>query len=144
MFRTRHYSVRTEQVYVNWAKRFILLHRKRHPNPMRKPKIAQYLTYLATFAEALRSMKGHVKNKFQSWLAMDSFLDSLPLLRRELPLSPSYAQLFSLRAAAVVPLGSPGYFSFRVLPQVVRPETVSLLWFAWLADWVAVCQPGFY
>ena len=36
------------------------------------------------------------------------------------------------------------YFSFRCLPLVVVPETLSLLRFAWLADWVAVCQPGFY
>jgi len=44
MFRTRHYSIRTEQAYVNWAKRFILFHHKRHPNTMREPEIAQYLT----------------------------------------------------------------------------------------------------
>ena len=48
MLRTRHYSIRTEQAYVNWAKRFILFHRKRHPNTMHEPEIAQYLTYLAT------------------------------------------------------------------------------------------------
>jgi hypothetical protein len=34
-----------------------------------------------------------------------------------------------LRAAAVVPLGNPGYFSFRFLPLVVLPETLSLLRF---------------
>ena len=92
-------------------------------------------------------MKGHVKNKLQPRrLAKDTFMDSLPLLRRELPLSPSYPSfsLSALRAAAVVPLGSPGYFSFRFLPLVVLPETLSLLRFAWLADWMAVCQPGFY
>jgi hypothetical protein len=98
-------------------------------------------------AAAHCSMKGHVKNKLQPRrLAKDTFMDSLPLLRRELPLSPSYPSfsLSALRAAAVVPLGSPGYFSFRFLPWVVLPETLSLLQFAWLADWVAICQPGFY
>ena len=29
--RTLHYSLRTEEAYVNWIKRFILLHGKRHP-----------------------------------------------------------------------------------------------------------------
>ena len=48
MLRTRHYSIRTEQANVNWAKRFILFHRKRHTNIMREPEIAQDLTYLAT------------------------------------------------------------------------------------------------
>jgi hypothetical protein len=91
------------------------------------------------------SMKGRVKNKLQPRrLARDFFMDSLPLLRRELPYA-SFS-LSALRAAAVVPLGSPACFSFRFrfLPRVVLPETVSPLRFAWLADWVAVCQPGFY
>jgi len=35
------------------------------------------------------SMKGHVKSKLQLWqLAKYSFMDSVPLLRRELPVSP--------------------------------------------------------
>ena len=92
-------------------------------------------------------MKGHVKSKLQLWqLAKDSFMDSLPLLRRELPLSPSCSQLLSLRAprARCGSFGESRYFSFRFLPLVVLPETLSLLRFAWLADWVAVCQPGFY
>src|SRR4030095_1824043 len=56
------------------------------------------------------SMKGHVKNKLQLRRLAKDFMDSLPLLRRELPLSPSCSQLLSrrsFRAAAVVPLGVP-------------------------------------
>ena len=30
--RVRHYSIRTEQAYVGWIKRYILFHGKRHPN----------------------------------------------------------------------------------------------------------------
>lgn len=29
--RLRHYSLRTERAYVDWIKRFILFHGKRHP-----------------------------------------------------------------------------------------------------------------
>jgi hypothetical protein len=29
--RVRHYSLRTEEAYVAWARRFILFHHKRHP-----------------------------------------------------------------------------------------------------------------
>jgi len=29
--RVKHYSPRTEQTYMDWAKRFILFHDKRHP-----------------------------------------------------------------------------------------------------------------
>jgi hypothetical protein len=60
-------------------------------------------------------------------------MDSLPLLRRELPVCPQVTDSFSLsafRAAAVVPFGGPGYFSFRFLPLVLLPETLSLLRFA--------------
>jgi hypothetical protein len=92
-------------------------------------------------------MKGHVKNKLQlRRLAKDCFMDSLPLPRRELPSAPGFLSCFlsALRAAAVVPFRSLGYLSFRFLPLVVLPETLSLLRFAWLADWVAICQPGFY
>ena len=32
--RVRHMSYRTEQTYVDWIRRFILFHNKRHPNEM--------------------------------------------------------------------------------------------------------------
>ena len=32
--RTQHYSIRTEQAYVDWARRFILFHKKWHPQEM--------------------------------------------------------------------------------------------------------------
>ena len=32
--RIKHYALRTEQAYVNWIKRFILFHDKRHPREM--------------------------------------------------------------------------------------------------------------
>ena len=33
--RVKHYSIRTETLYVQWIKRFILFHNKRHPQEMR-------------------------------------------------------------------------------------------------------------
>jgi hypothetical protein len=32
--RVKHYSIRTEQAYVDWIRRYILFHRKRHPKDM--------------------------------------------------------------------------------------------------------------
>ena len=32
--RLKHYAIRTEQVYVDWIRRYILFHRKRHPEEM--------------------------------------------------------------------------------------------------------------
>ena len=45
--RVKHYSIRTEQAYVNWIRRFILFHRKRHPNQMGAAEIEAFLTHLA-------------------------------------------------------------------------------------------------
>ncbi len=45
--RTRHYSYRTEQTYVDWIKRYILFHNKRHPAEMGAPEFQSFVTYLA-------------------------------------------------------------------------------------------------
>ncbi len=46
--RFKHYSIKTEQVYIHWAKRYILFHNKKHPKEMGKVEIEQFLTHLAT------------------------------------------------------------------------------------------------
>jgi len=46
--RLKHYSIRTEETYCNWVKRFILFHNKRHPKDMSAPEITAFLTHLAT------------------------------------------------------------------------------------------------
>jgi len=46
--RTQHYALSTEQAYVDWAKRFILFHHKRHPREMGSPEVEAFLTSLAT------------------------------------------------------------------------------------------------
>ena len=45
--RTKHYSYRTEQAYIEWIKRFILFHGKRHPKDMGAQEVQAYITYLA-------------------------------------------------------------------------------------------------
>ena len=45
--RTKHYSLRTEESYVNWIKRFVLFHNKRHPKEMGEKEINVFLTHLA-------------------------------------------------------------------------------------------------
>ena len=46
--RLKHYSVRTETCYVDWIKRYILFHNKRHPKDMDGAEIESFLTHLAT------------------------------------------------------------------------------------------------
>jgi len=45
--RTRHYSLRTEQAYVGWIRRFILFHNKRHPEELGETEVSEFLTHLA-------------------------------------------------------------------------------------------------
>ncbi len=45
--RLRNYSYRTEKSYLQWAKRFILFHKKRHPSEMGRAEVEAFLTHLA-------------------------------------------------------------------------------------------------
>ncbi len=45
--RVQHYAIRTEQTYIEWIRRFILYHKKRHPKDMREPEVAEFLTHLS-------------------------------------------------------------------------------------------------
>jgi integron integrase len=56
--RVRHYARRTEDCYVDWVRRFILFHGKRHPADLQAPHIEAFLTYLA--------VQGHVSASTQN------------------------------------------------------------------------------
>jgi integron integrase len=45
--RAKHYSLRTEEAYIQWIRRFILFHNKRHPKDMGAEEVGQFLTDLA-------------------------------------------------------------------------------------------------
>ena len=45
--RARHYSLRTEEAYVGWIRRFVVFHGKRHPRDLGEPEINAFLTHLA-------------------------------------------------------------------------------------------------
>ncbi|NIK63434.1 hypothetical protein FHR48_000946 [Xanthomonas arboricola] len=46
--RLRHYSLRTEQAYISWIRRFILASGNRHPAQMGQADVEAFLTRLAT------------------------------------------------------------------------------------------------
>jgi len=56
--RVKHYSIRTETQYVQWVKRFILFHNKRHPQEMGTTEVEAFLTHLA--------VDGHVSASTQN------------------------------------------------------------------------------
>ena len=45
--RVKHYSIRTEKQYVQWVRRFILFHGKKHPKDMGGAEVEAFLTHLA-------------------------------------------------------------------------------------------------
>lgn len=45
--RVHHYSLRTEQAYIQWIRRYIFFHNKRHPRDMGANEIASFLSRLA-------------------------------------------------------------------------------------------------
>jgi site-specific recombinase XerD len=47
VIRRKHYSIRTEQAYIECIKRFIIYHGKRHPGEMAEEEVADFLTRLA-------------------------------------------------------------------------------------------------
>ncbi|MBW2642306.1 MAG: phage integrase N-terminal SAM-like domain-containing protein, partial [Deltaproteobacteria bacterium] len=47
ILRRKHYSIRTEETYVGWIKRYIYFHNKQHPKDMGVPEIEEFLTHLA-------------------------------------------------------------------------------------------------
>jgi integron integrase len=62
--RFRHYSIRTEQAYVDWIKRFIRFHGKQHPATMGAAEVERFLTDLAV----VHNVSASTQNQAQSAL----------------------------------------------------------------------------
>lgn len=60
--RLRHYSIRTEEAYVDWARRFILFHGKRHPQEMGADEVSAFLSYLASERNVSASTQNQAKS----------------------------------------------------------------------------------
>jgi integron integrase len=44
--RVKHYSIRTEEAYLYWIKKFILFHQKQHPLSLGEAEVREFITYL--------------------------------------------------------------------------------------------------
>jgi len=77
--RSRHYSLRTEQSYIQWVRRFIFFHNKRHPKDMGEEEVSLFLTNLAVERKVAASTQNqalsallflykHVLNQKLEWL----------------------------------------------------------------------------
>ncbi|MCK9619938.1 MAG: integron integrase [Methylobacter sp.] len=59
--RLKHYSIRTEQAYTDWIKRFILHFGKKHPRDMGAAEVGQFLTHLAVNGRVSASTQNQAK-----------------------------------------------------------------------------------
>ena len=102
--RVLHYSIRTEQAYVDWIKRYIKYFDKRHPRDLGAGHVERFLSYLATE----RSVAATTQNQTKAGLL---FLYK-EVLRVELPWLDGVTQAKTSRRLPVV---------------LTRAETASLL-----------------
>ncbi len=62
--RLKHFSMSTEKSYVDWVRRYILFHEKKHPNEMGTREIESFLTHLAV----VRNVSASTQNQALSAL----------------------------------------------------------------------------
>ncbi len=75
--RARHYSLRTEEAYVAWIRRFIVFHGKRHPLEMGEMEINAFVSALA--------VEGHVSASTQTQALSAVLFLYRHVLQKELP-----------------------------------------------------------
>jgi integron integrase len=60
--RLRHYSIRTEEAYVDWARRYIRFHDRRHPKEMGAGEVVAFLSHLASERNVSASTQNQAKS----------------------------------------------------------------------------------
>lgn len=101
--RLKHYSIRTEQAYTDWIKRFVLFHKKRHPTNMGAAEVEQFLTHLAVAGKVSASTQNQAKSAllflYREVLAMElPWLDDVAKAKsaRRLPVVLTVAETLRL------------------------------------------------
>jgi site-specific recombinase XerD len=81
--RTKHYSYRTEQTYVDWIRRFILFHNKKHPKDMSVVEVEAFLGHLAVVGNVAASTQNQALSAllFLYKIVLEQELDSVDALR---------------------------------------------------------------
>ena len=85
--RVKHYSLRTERVYIAWIRRFILANGKRHPRDLGQPEIESFLSHLAVEGQVSASTQNQALSAllflYREVLAMElPWLDGIVRAKR--------------------------------------------------------------
>lgn len=86
--RVRHYSLRTEQQYVNWVRRFLRFHHHRHPREMGAAEVCSFLTHLAVEGQVSASTQNQALSALL-FLYRDVLMLNLPWLDEVVRARPS-------------------------------------------------------
>jgi len=92
--RTKHYSVKTEDAYTSWIRRFILFHNKRHPNDMGADEIKSFITNLAT--------NHHVSSSTQNQALQDILILYKNVLKKDIQFIDSISRTKRIKHLPVV------------------------------------------
>jgi integron integrase len=60
--RVKHYSIRTETAYVDWVRRFVNFHQRRHPSELGAEHVEAFLTHLAVQRNVAASTQNQAKS----------------------------------------------------------------------------------
>ncbi len=60
--RIKHYSLKTEKSYVQWIRRYIFFHKKRHPHEMGALEVEKFLSCLAVEQHVSASTQNQALN----------------------------------------------------------------------------------
>jgi integron integrase len=103
--RVRHYAIRTEQAYVDWVRRFVQFHDKRHPSQLGAAEVQAFLTHLAVDRSVASPTQNQAKSAllflYREVLALDlPWLDDIvgAKLGRRLPVVLTPGEVRSLLA----------------------------------------------
>jgi site-specific recombinase XerD len=62
VIRIKHYSIRTEQAYLQWIRRYIVFHGRRHPNELGGEELSAFLSDLAIRGKVSASTQNQALN----------------------------------------------------------------------------------
>src|SRR4029077_7606323 len=104
--RTRHLAYRTEQAYLQWIRRYIVFHQRRHPRELGAAEVERFLTHLAVDRKVSASTQSQ-ELQAVLFLYREVLAVNLPWLEnvtravrpQRLPVVLSHAEVRSLLAA---------------------------------------------
>jgi integron integrase len=128
IMRVRHYSPRTEHCYVNWMRRYIIFHDKRHPRDMGTAEIEEFLTDLAVSGHVSASTQNQALNAlvFLYSQVLEIELDRLDAVRARRPKRlPVVLSRDEVRRALELVTGADGVF--RIMAHLLYGSGLRLM-----------------